>query len=293
MTAGHGRRLAALALVGCALLVACTGGGGGAAATTTTTPAPPLPTTTSTTAAPTAIAGFHTRQPGLLTVGTDRRRPPWFVGDAGGVTGGFEYDLARAIGSRLRVRAVVVDADLALLQAGFECSCDVYLGHLEASERLARGVDLSEPYLTVDQAVVVRAGTTTPTAGTAPALRWGVTLLDDAAAGYVQSTIRPTAPLQLFGDEAALRAALAGGTIDAALLDAPEAVATAATDATITVAGRIATGGVYVALLPFGSPNTSALNGIIRDLRAAGTTALLARRWFGVDPSTLPLLALG
>jgi ABC-type amino acid transport substrate-binding protein len=276
-----------LTVVLLALVAACRSSSSGASP-----PTGPISTTTSTTTAATADPGFRTRQQGVLTVAADRPVPPYFIQADGQIADGFEYDLARAIATSLQVTVRVVPFRLVSIVSGKDCGCDIFLSQTQATETLARTADLSEPYLSADQAVVVRAGAVIGGASTARALRWGTELSDSDAVSLVQRQLKPAAPLELFSSQDELLAALRASKIDAALLDAPSALIASRADASIAIAGRIATGGVYTAVLPLGSPNTSALNDIIRKLRDNGTLMQLSKTFFGAEPSDVPVLKL-
>ena len=119
-----------------------------------------------------------TRVPGVLTVGTEQLAAPWYIGSTPDtVTSGFEYDVAKALASRLHVPAVrVVLRPLVTLLSGDDCGCDLMLSEVLVTDARARDADLTEPYLTVDQAVLVRQGVTMSTVDEGRAYRWGVAL---------------------------------------------------------------------------------------------------------------------
>lgn len=267
---------------------ACTSGARGSTSTTTTAPS----TTTATTTAATRDPGFRTRTKGVLTVATGRELDPFYVSAGGSLVGGLEYDLARAVGAYLGVGVRVVPQPLLSLVTGRDCGCDLYLGQVPATEALARSTDLSEPYLTADQAVLVRAGTAISDAATARAMRWGTELSNAEGVHLVQRQVRPSAPLELYSAGTDLFGALRAGSISAALVDTPRALVAVAADPALTLVGRVQTGGAYAAVLPLGSPNTSALNDLLRRLRDDGTIGLLSRRYLGLDPATVPAIRL-
>jgi polar amino acid transport system substrate-binding protein len=229
----------------------------------------------------------------VLTVATDHMVPPYYIELDHQLIAGFEYDLAKAIASSLRVTVRVVPLRLVSIVSGRDCACDLYLGQAAATESLARSTDLSEPYLAADQAVVVGVGNTVVDIATARSLRWGTTMRDADAVDLLQRQLKPAAPLELFAAQEDLIAAVATAKVDAVLLDVPSALIAARADPRVTVAGRIATGGFYAAVLPLGSPNTSALNDLIRKLRDNGTIGVLSRFFFGADPAAVPVLKLG
>jgi len=284
-----------LLVVALALVAACTSSG---SASTTTTMQPGAGTTTatagttSTTTAATADPGFRTRRRGVLTVATDRMVPPFVIERDGVAASGLEYDIAAAVGAHLHVAVQFVHAPLVSLATGYDCGCDLYLGQVPATELLARSTDLSEPYLSADQVVLLRAGVTIADRATAQTLRWGTQLRDDDGVTWLHRTLVPTAPLDVYPDQTTLLDALRAGVIDAVLVDAPAALVAVQSDPTVHLAGRIATGGAYAAVLPLGSANTSALNDIIRTLTRRGTIGVLARLFLGAEPETIPELQL-
>jgi ABC-type amino acid transport substrate-binding protein len=288
---------AAVLVVVAGLLAACTSSGAGSS--TTTTSAVETTTTTSTLVAPrtttaaTGNPGFRTRVKDVLTVATEDPRPPFFAEGEGTAAAGFEYDVARLVASAMDVPSLrIVPGRLTTLLGGGDCECDLFIGRVKVSETLARSVDLTEPYLTVDQLVVVPAGALAPTAETARTLRWTTRLSDTDGLGYVRGQVRPLVPVTLSDDEAAALRALSAGTADAAILDLPTAAPLVLADPTMVRAGRVTTGAGYAAVLPFGSPNTGAVNDVIDGLRTRGAIGLLFRRYFGIDPSLLPVLHL-
>lgn len=283
------RPAAALLLAAIVLSGACTKKASSSAVTTTTIPGS---TTTATTTAATRDPGFRTRTKGVLTVATDSLVAPYFIRTQGAFVGGFEYDLSRAVGATLGVGVRVVPLRLVSIVSGRDCGCDLYLGQAPATDSLARSTDLSEPYLTADQAVVVRAGGSIGNAAAAKAMRWGTELRNVDGLQVVQRQVKPSMPLELYASEDQLLDALRTATIDGALLDVPAALVAAQADPSIAIIGRVPTGGAYAAVLPLGSPNTSALNDILRGLRDDGTIGLLARRFFGADPGTIPAIRL-
>ena len=72
------------------------------------------------------------------------------------------------------------------------------------------------------------------------------------------------------------------------ILPTPTALAEAAADPSLAVAGQLRTGELYAGVLTIGSPNTAALNDAIGNMRDDGTIALLLRQYFGVNPADVP-----
>src|SRR5581483_7391472 len=170
VTLARRRLAAALAAV---VLTACTtpGHASSAPSTTTATTTPGSATVTSstpTTAPPPADNGLVTIQPGVLTVGTESVTAPWYTAtdssDPTTINGGFEYDLARSIAARLGLSSVrIVVTPLVDVLSAQACACDVMFDEILVTDNRARRADFTEPYLTVDQGVLVRKGTTLST----------------------------------------------------------------------------------------------------------------------------------
>lgn len=232
-----------------------------------------------------------TRVPRVLTVAVERPSPPFYVAGAdGAITGGFEYDLARAIAARLGVGTVqVVEAPVLALTTGQDCRCDLMLSQVAITAARAQRVDFTVPYLEADHGALVRAGTRVRTAEAARRLRWAFVLDDDVARAAVGSFDAPLTSTPFLTVPAAV-AALAAGDVDVVLVETPLAMAAAETDPGLRVVGRVPTGARYAAILPLGSPDTAVLNDAIAALDAEGTIGELAREYFTIEPTALTAL---
>jgi ABC-type amino acid transport substrate-binding protein len=293
----------ATALVACLLIwvaVACSPSKPAPVAATSTTsttlltgPDSGAPTTTT---EPTTLGGgegFQTRQPRTLIIGTERLSPPWYAGPAPGeITGGFEFELAREIGSRLGVPLVkVVPTSLVLMMTGQDCKCDVMLGGITITDARATQLDLSEPYMTVDQGAVVRKGTAISNTSEASLLRWGVAVSNTSGLAVLRNVVKPTIePYLVANQEEGIRR-VADGRLDAILLSTPDALAVAGSNPALAVAGRFPTGEHYAVALSLGSPNTSLINDVIRGMRDDGIIDALLATYLGVKPADVPVIA--
>jgi ABC-type amino acid transport substrate-binding protein len=240
-----------------------------------------------------APSGLRTRRAGVLIVGTERVTPPWFIGpNPGLISGGFEYDVASALARRLGVPAVEVrPTSLVLMMGGEDCGCDLIISGITITDARARTLDLSEPYLTADQGVLVRKATTITTPASAAALRWAIALRNSTGLGLLQSSIKPTIEPDVVVNEDEAVQQLTQGHVDAVLMDTPEAMAIANANPQFAVIGQYKTGEQYSMALSLGSPNTEIINDAIRDMREDGTIDMLIRGYFGIDPSKLPTLS--
>lgn len=283
--------IALLALLVCG----CSSSTPEAATTTTVPPTTVEPGVATTTSPPPGVApsGLRTRTQGVLAVGTERLAPPWYIGpNADLVSGGFEYDIAAELARRLGVPAVkVVPSSLVWMMGGQDCGCDVMLSGITITDARARALDLSEPYLSADQGVLVRKGTSVTTPAAAVALRWAVTLRNSTGVDLLDTHVKPTiAPDIVVNDDEAI-SRLLNGRDDALLMDTPEAIAVANANPALAVVGQFKTGEQYSVALSLGSPNTALINDAIRDMRDDGTIGTLMRAYFGLDPAKLPSLS--
>lgn len=290
------RRLRAIAVVATTLAIctSCTSGGTGAApASSTVATAQPGTVSTTTTLPDTAVEStqdVRTVVPGVLTVGTESLTPPWYIGSTPAtVTSGFEFDVAKALAARLHVPSVsVVVTPLVRMLSGADCGCDLMLSEVVVTDGRARDADLTEPYLTVDQAVLVRAGTSMSSVDEGRPFRWGVALQNSAGLNVIEQRIRPVAPPDVLVDEKDGIQRVADGRLDAMIVQTPTALAAAAANPALSVAGQLRTGELFAAVLTLGSPNTAALNGAIGDMRDDGTIAFFLRHYFGQNPADVP-----
>ena len=289
-------RVAAVVAVLSLLWGACSSASPAEEPTTTTVTASTVLTgeSTTTTEIPgVAPSGLRTRKTGVLIVGTERFSPPWYIGPTvDRVSGGFEYDLAAELARRLGVPAVkVVSTSLVLMMSGQDCKCDIMLSGITITDSRARTLDLSEPYLTADQGVLVRKGTSVTTPTEAATMRWGLALKNSTGLDLLQNRIKPTVEPSVTVNQDDAIQLLSKGRLDAVLLDTPEAIAIANANPTFAVAGQYKTGEQYSVALSLGSPNTALINETMRDMRDDGTIDTLLRAYFGIDLATLPSLS--
>lgn len=277
-----------------AIAVACSPSNPAPATTTTTAIAAPVsdPGSTTTTEVVAGGEGFRTRQSTTLAVGTERLSPPWYTGpSADEITGGFEFALAREIGSRLGVPIVkVVPTSLVLMMTGQDCKCDIMLGAITITDGRARTLDLTEPYVSADQGVIVRQGTTVRSASDGALLRWGVAVRNTTGLDVIRNRVKPAIePYVVVNEDDGIRR-VADGRLDAMLLGTPEAIVVANTDPTLAVAGQFRTGEQYAVALSLGSPNTSLINDVIHDMRNDGIIDALLATYLGVEPANVPII---
>jgi polar amino acid transport system substrate-binding protein len=232
-------------------------------------------------AVPASAATFQTRESGVLTVGSQLPNPPFLLGNKlSSLTGGYEYDMVREIARRLRIPEVKwVNFPFEGLVAGAPCPCDFDVNGVSIFPDRKKVVDFSAPYYTVNQGVLAKAGTATPTRAKARQLKWGASK-NSSGLFYLQNTLKPSGDVRVYPTTIALSQALAAGQIDAAMTDVPIVLDLASKNRDFKVVGQFRTDEKYGAVLKKGSPNTAILSGVIRRMEAAGFFKRLEKKYF-------------
>jgi polar amino acid transport system substrate-binding protein len=206
----------------------------------------------------------------------------FFEGTPQHPTGGFEYELARAMADRFGLRAVRIEIEpFAQVVAGRLGDADMALDLITPTSQRKKHLDFSTPYLMAPPTVLVRRGTSIPDLKTAQGLRWGAvrsTTFVDA----IEDLVHPNTPTRQFSGNSALTAGLQRDQIDAAMFDLPLAVVTAdRSHGTLKVAAQLPAPEEIAAALPKGSGNRDAVDSAIRAFTADGTVHGLLGRWIG------------
>ncbi len=232
-------------------------------------------------AVPASAATFQTREPGVLTVGSQLPNPPFLLGNKlSALTGGYEYDMVREIAQRLKIPKVTwVNFPFDGLVAGAPCPCDFDVNGISIFPDRAKVVDFSAPYYTVNQGILAPKGTAVPTRAAARKLNWGAAK-NSSGLFYLQNTLKPTGQVRVYPTTVALSQALAAGQIDAALSDVPIVLDLASKNPNVKVVGQFRTDEKYGAVLKKGSPNTPILSSVIRKMAAAGFFTKLEKKYF-------------
>ena len=277
------RRLGAVILAGALLasLVACgddddaeTGGGSG------------------TTAEGSGGADFTPVTDDTLTVVTSLPAPGFWNGDdPSSITGGYEYEIAKALQERLNLSKLeIVNVSFDQLVAGQVGDYDVALSQVTITDERKQVVDFTEPYFESDQGVLVMSGTDVATIDDAKALQWGVQS-GTTGADYLTDEVQPDQEAQVFQNLADGFAALQAGQVDAFMMDTAIVLAQASeSGGDEEVAAQFKTGEQYGGILPKGSANADAINEILTELKDDGSLAEFATDWLGGDPSAIPVL---
>lgn len=227
-----------------------------------------------------------------LTVVTNLPGPGFWNGDdPAAITGGYEYEIAKAMQEQLGLAELKVNnVSFDQLVAGQVGDFDVALSQVTITDERREVVDFTEPYFASDQGVLVQAGTTVPDLEAAKALQWGVQSATTGA-DYVIDEIQPAAEPQVFQELSAAFAALQAGQVEAVMMDTAIVLARAEeTGGAEEVAAQFTTGEEYGGILPKGSPNADAINEIITGLEEDGSLGRFAETWLGADPSGIPVI---
>ncbi|HZO77550.1 MAG TPA: ABC transporter substrate-binding protein [Solirubrobacteraceae bacterium] len=243
-----------------------------------------------------AAGTFTPRTPHVLTVAMSGYPTAGFwEGTPEHPTGGFEYELAKAMATRFGLRSVrIVVKHFHQIVAGNLGGADLALDLITPTSEREQHLQFSSPYLTDAPTVVVRSGTPIPDLDTAQALRWGATRATTFI-GDINKWINPDLPLRIFDQETQMMAALKRGAIDAVLEDLPLAVATASqSHGKLEAAAQLPTKEAIAAALPKDSNNEQAVSSAIRAFSADGTIDRLLKKWVGPAAtdagSSIPLL---
>jgi polar amino acid transport system substrate-binding protein len=237
--------------------------------------------------------------PDVLTVGLNLPSPGFQVGAVLPskhvvAARGLEIDLARSVAARLGIRRVafVNEPSFKRLLARGDKTWDIALAEVTITPSRRQTVDLSAPYLRVDQGVLVRKNLPAPKRLAALqrlriCLQRGTTSVQ-----VVRERVRPARPPFFFASLELLFDALRVGRCDAAVLDAPILAAerASAPDRYGPLAGVLPTRERYGVVLPKGSPLTAQVNAAVRGLVANGTLRRLEQRWLLTDLRGLPEL---
>jgi polar amino acid transport system substrate-binding protein len=198
-------------------------------------------------------------------------------------TGGFEYELAKALAKHFGLKHVdVVVVPFGRLVEGDLGGADLAMSDMTATPQREKFLDFTDPYLRATPAVLVHRGQDVPDLHTAQALSWavgGASTLHDFLDDTIQpdGSVLPTTSLQ------ETVTAIEDGRVDAGLLDLPVAAAVArASHGRLGVAGQFQENDDVSAALPNDSPNVDAVSSAFRALIADGTVSSLAHRWLGL-----------
>jgi len=243
-----------------------------------------------------SIAGqdFTPRTAGQLTVATSLPAPGFWDGAAVGERrGGFEGGIAQALADRFDLRLVVIDVPFERIAAGDLGGADVALAQITITPARAELVEFSVPYYLDDAGAVVRAGEELTDLKTAKEQRWAVER-GTVEAELLADVVRPDTDPVLVDDPVAAIDAVAGGRVDAALVDLSTALVLTKGRTDVTTGGRFETDGEMAVALPRGADNVEVVDAALHALDADGTLHDLRARYldpaFAKDPADVPVI---
>jgi polar amino acid transport system substrate-binding protein len=221
--------------------------------------------------------------------------PGFWEGTAADPTGGFEYELARAVATRLGLDRVAVKiVHFHRIVRGHLGGADVAIDLLTPTSEREDALAFSEPYLKAAPTVLVRSGTEVPDLKTAQELRWGA-IQSTTFVEAIEDSIVPETEEVVYDGQQEVVAALEAGHIEATLLDLPLAVAIAnRSHGRLEAVAQLPEKEALAVALPKGSPNRQAIDSAIRALTADGTIGDLLEEWIGPEAADaeaeIPLL---
>jgi polar amino acid transport system substrate-binding protein len=240
----------------------------------------------------TGSGDFTPVTPDTLTVVTSLPGPGFWNGDdPNAITGGYEYEIAKALQEKLNLGNLkVVNVSFDQLVAGQVGDYDVALSQVTITDERKQVVDFTEPYFESDQGVLVKKGTEVASVEDAKALQWGVQS-GTTGSDYVTDVLKPEKEAQVFQDLSAGFAALEAGQVDAFMMDTAIVLSQAKeSDGAQEVVAQFKTGEEYGGILPKGSDNADAIDAVITELKDDGSLSGFAEKWLGGDPSSIPVL---
>jgi polar amino acid transport system substrate-binding protein len=239
---------------------------------------------------------FTPAVPGVLTVATSTVPTVGFwEGTTADPSGGFEYELARALADRLGLESVRIRiVHFHRIVAGHLGGADLGLSLITPTAEREQALDFSSPYLDSPPTVLVRAGTEVPDLASAEELRWGV-IRATTFVERIEGQISPESTTRVFDGQRELLRALQAGQVDATLFDLPLAVSLAEhSGGRLDAVAQLPEPEEIAVALPRGSDNVEAVDSALRAFVADGTIHDLLERWVGPDAAdaehALPLL---
>ena len=267
-------------------LAACGGGGGGGGGSSngTTSGNQSVPTLT----------------PGKLVVGFDVPAPAFWNGQLSGTTlknpSGFEYGLALDVAKQLGISQNNVTfrrAPFATILLAGKKPYDFAMEETTITAARAKVISFSKPYFDANQGVLLAKGVKKPTK--LADLKSLQTCAQAATTGldWLQHKLRPAKQPRVYSASSnAAFDAVKSGACQALVLDVPiiESQNAKEPGAYAGVVGQIDTHEGYGAVFAKGSPLVPDVSKAIDTLRSNGTINSLTKKWFGYDPSKVPVL---
>jgi len=229
------------------------------------------------------------KRAGVITFGSDTTYAPFeWIDPKANTAVGFDVDLANLLASKIGVKAQIITADfsgiIAALQTG---KFDAIISAMTITEERKKEIDFSDPYYNSGQIIAVQASNNSITKpedlnGKTVGVQTGTTG-EEAAKKIKGAKIRSYSDIQLaFSD-------LEIGRIDAVVNDSPVSLYYAKTHPKIKTVGDLFTIEQYGIAFRKDEPELrDAINNALKEIKANGEYAALYKKWFGVEPATIP-----
>ena len=249
--------------------------------------------TSETTEAAAGSANFTPVTEDTLTVVTSLPAPGFWEGDdPSDITGGYEYEIAKALQERLGMGDLeIVNVSFDQLVAGQVGDFDVALSQVTITDERKQVVDFTEPYFESDQGVLVLAGTKVDTVDEARALQWGVQsgttgadyITDVVAAGAGAPGV-PGSGGRVRRPRGRAGRCVHDGHRHRAGTGQPSRAAPRRSQPSSRRAKSTA------ASCPRARPTPTPSTAILTELKDDGSLSEFAEQWLGGDPSAVPVL---
>lgn len=235
---------------------------------------------------------------GTLTIATGEPAfPPYVIDDKPESGEGFESAVAMAVAKQLgfgeATKWVRTPFDAAIAPGPKEF--DFNLQQFTITDERKAAVDFSEGYYSAPQAVFGLADSAAAgvkSVADLKALKIGVAA-GTTSLTYAEETIKPTAAVQVFNDNAAVKTALQSKQIDAVVADLPTALYITAVEIEGTkVFGQVAGSGTdqFGMLLAKSSPLTPCVDMALQALKASGELDTITAKWMS-EFTSAPVIA--
>ncbi len=244
-----------------------------------------------------ALAGGHcaagkTLNDGILTIATGNPAYyPWVMDDAPESKAGFEAAVAYAVANRMGFE----DANVTWVRSSFDQAIqpgakdfDFNLQQFSITEEREEIVDFSLPYYSAAMAVITRQPVVEngaeATLASLKGLLWGAHA-STTAVPMLAEVVQPDAEPLLYGDNADVVEAMKANQIDAALMDLPTALFTAAVlmDDGVVLGQfppeRSENPDQFGLLIEEGNPLKECVDAAIAELTEDGTLAAIEAEW--------------
>jgi polar amino acid transport system substrate-binding protein len=238
---------------------------------------------------------LQTEKPDVLTVGYVTIAPTTYSGDTeDSVDGGYNYCFAANIAHRAGLSKIELKkVDFAQLIVARESGFDIAIDDIYIKPEREEKIDFSIPYSESWSGLVGREGEL-PTQEGLKDLKYAVTL-GSVQQAWLDETLKPNEKYNTYDGTVELFAALQANQVEAVLIDMPVALPAAAkSNGAFQTVAQIEVGGEVGIVMPQGTPNKEAVDGVVQELLDNGTMEELEKQYFlesfgGVDPDELPV----